>query len=1015
MARRSLRNTFLGAFVGIAVPFLSGSLVAQETGIVRGQVTDAATSQPVADVQIQVIGTSLTVTTKSNGQYLFTAVPVGRHTLTARLIGFATAQQEADVASGQAVEVNFSIKAVAVSLDAVVVTGVGAPAERRVLGNTIETVSGSNVNAAPGAGSVDVALEGKVTGAVIKQSTGQPGGNVSVRLRGTSTILGGAEPLWVVDGVIVDNSSDAQISLSANASRGNTAISNRLADISPEDIDHIEVLKGAAAAALYGSRANSGVIQIFTKRGRQGPARVTWRTEVSASQTPKRYALNMAPQAGYTDVLYAGADSIGAPVQRYDVQDSIFRTGLGTTNALSISGGGSGTTYYLSGSYAGSQGIIRPTDNRKTSIHAHVAQQLGAQLNVALTGTFVQNHTNYVPEGEQTQGVLTNVIFTPTSFDPYYNANLGRYPYYPVIGGNPLDVIHNWQAPQDVSRILGSAQATYQPTPHFTIRYLLGIDDYREESKYLQPPFSISASFTGSIQNPVRFSRQVNSELTATHTASLSQLIGLTSTIGFRYTQDHIDDISASATNLPPDQTTVGGATQFASQGITEFRTAGGYIEERAAFANRLYLTGGVNLEGGSAFGPNERWQYYPRLSASWVLSDEPFFATSGLARTVSQLRLRAAYGETGGQPPSAYSQFANYVNVSSGGQPGLVSSTLKGNDQLKPERQRAIEGGVDLGLFQDRASVEFTYYHQRTSDLVLQVPLPPSSGFSSQFQNVGVLVNKGWEAALSTVNVSSQRFTWRSRLQLAGNHNRVEKLVTSADTLVFGYLNAVIPGQPIGVFFGGTYARDANGNIAYAPVVVTQFGKTDTLMLPVRGRDTLPGGAIVNARRVIGNPNPKLTASLGNTFEIGRHLQLSFLLDGQFGAKVANFTRRISELFGADQVVEREINGDTIPRTFSLNPAGRSSIYEEYIENGSYVKLREVAISFRFDQPWVQKLGAETMELRLAGRNLHTWTSYRGLDPEVNLFSASTVARGVDFANTPIPRSFVASVNFTF
>jgi hypothetical protein len=185
--------------------------------------------------------------------------------------------------------------------------------------------------------------------------------------------------------------------------------------------------------------------------------------------------------------------------------------------------------------------------------------------------------------------------------------------------------------------------------------------------------------------------------------------------------------------------------------------------------------------------------------------------------------------------------------------------------------------------------------------------------------------------------------------------------------------------------------------------------------MLPVRARDTLPGGAIVNARRVLGDPNPKLTASLGNTFEVGRHVQLSFLLDGQFGVKIANFTRRITELFGVDKVVEREINGDTIPRTFSLNPAGRSLIYEEYIENGSYVKLREVAITFRFDEPWVRKFGAESMELRLAGRNLHTFTSYRGLDPEVNLFSASTVARGVDFANTPIPRSFVASVNFTF
>jgi TonB-dependent starch-binding outer membrane protein SusC len=1011
--RRPLRRAFVGGLFGVLFPL--SSLSAQDVGIIRGRITDAASGRPVSDARVQVMGSSLTAASNSDGQYLITAVSAGPHVLLVRLIGYASTQQNVTVEAGGSIEVNFALNAVAVSLEAVVATGVGAPAERRVLGNTIESVSGDAVNASPGAGAVDVALEGKVTGAVISQSSGQPGGNVSVRLRGTSTILGGAEPLWVVDGVIVDNSSDALISLSGNATRGNQALSNRLADIAPEDIDHIEVLKGAAAAALYGSRANSGVIQIFTKHGRPGRTRVTWRSSFGASQTPKRYALNMSPQAGYADVLYAGADSLGAPVQRYDIQDSIFRTGYSTTNELSFSGGSAGTSYYLSGSYSGVQGILQSTDNRKTSIHARVAQQLGSVLNVALTGNFINSHSNFVPEGEQTQGVLTNLIFTPTSFRPYFDSNLGRYPYYPVIGGNPLDVIHNWEAPQDVTRLMGSVQATYQPRSDVTFRYLLGIDDYRQEDKYLQPPFSISATFTGNIQNPVRLSQQLNSELTGTYAATLTPTIGLASTLGFRYTRDHVDDVRAGATDLPPNQTTVGGATQFASQGITEFRTIGGFVEERASFANRLFFTGGVNLEAGSAFGPDERWQYYPRLSGSWVLSDEPFFANSGIGRRVSQLRLRAAFGETGGQPPSAYSQFANYVNVANGGKPGLVASSLQGNPALKPERQREIEAGADLGLFENRASVEFTYYHQRTSDLVLPVQLPPSSGFSSQYQNVGVLVNKGWEAALSTVNLNRPGFKWSTRLQLAANRNRVEKLVTAADTMVFDYLNAVIPGQPIGVFFGGAYARDANGNIAYAPVVVTQFGKTDTLLLPVRATDTLPGGAIVNARRILGNPNPKLTMSLSNSFEVGRHVEFSFLLDGRFGNKVANFTRRITQLFGVDQSNEREINGDTIPRTFTLNPAGRSLIYEEYVEDGGFVKLREIAVTFHFDQPWVRRLGAERMDLRLAARNLHTWTNYTGLDPEVNLFSASTVSRGVDFANTPIARSFSASVNFTF
>ena len=321
----------------------------------------------------------------------------------------------------------------------------------------------------------------------------------------------------------------------------------------------------------------------------------------------------------------------------------------------------------------------------------------------------------------------------------------------------------------------------------------------------------------------------------------------------------------------------------------------------------------------------------------------------------------------------------------------------------------------MDLGLFQDRALAELTYYHRRTSDLVLSVPLPPSTGQSSELQNVGVLSDHGWEAALTTVNVDKPGFTWRSRLSLAHDRNRVDKLVTPTDTLVFDYLNAVIQGQPIGVFFGGYYARNPDGSIAYAPVNVTMQGKPYTLMLPVRALDTLPTGAIVPARKVIGDPNPSLIASLSNSFQLGRRLELSVLLDGRFGNKVANFTRRITELFGVDKDVEREITGDTIPRTFSLNPAGRSLIYEEYIENGAFVKLREIALAIHFDEAFARHFGAQTMDVRLAARNLHTWTSYRGLDPEVNLFAASTVSRGVDFADTPIPRSFTASVNFTF
>ena len=243
-------------------------------------------------------------------------------------------------------------------------------------------------------------------------------------------------------------------------------------------------------------------------------------------------------------------------------------------------------------------------------------------------------------------------------------------------------------------------------------------------------------------------------------------------------------------------------------------------------------------------------------------------------------------------------------------------------------------------------------------------------------------------------MNLTGSDLTWRSRLQFASNENEVTRLVTNADTLVFGYLNAVIEGQPVGVFYGDTYERTASGELA-----------TDEEGRPLRA----------GQRKVIGDPNPDFTLSLSNDFVIRDAITLGVLFDGRFGNDVANFTRRITEFFGVDENVDREITGEVAPRFYAVNPNGRISIFEEYIEDGSFVKLREISLGLRIPSVWANRLGAESARIRLAGRDLYTWTDYSGLDPEVNLFSANTVARGVDFATTPLPRKFVVALDFTF
>jgi len=997
-------------FLSVAFLVCPALVAAQATGTIRGRVTEAATGAPLPSAQIRIDGTTLGAQTGPDGTYTITGVPTGAQFVSTRRVGYAPERAAVTASAGETVNRDFALRAAAVTLNEVVVTGVAAPTTKRQLGNTIETVSGEQVAEAPGVTSIDQALQGRVTGAVISENSGQPGGGVSIRLRGTNSILGGAEPLYVIDGVVVDNSSEALVSLSGNAPRGNQALSNRMADFDPGDVERIEVLKGAAAAALYGARANNGVIQIFTKNGQSGKPKLSASSDFTWGKTPKRYELNMSPNAGFTDVLYGGASAIGVPIQRYDIQDQIFRTALSNNTRLSISGGTGGTSYYMAGGREREQGILRTTDYTRTNVRANLSQRLSDQLEVGLRGTYINSLADYIPEGEQTQGVLTSVVFTPTSVNPAFDPTLGRYPYNPLLGGNPLDVLANWSAPEKVTRMLGGLEAKWRPLGAVTVSYAAGLDDYRREASYYQPRFSTGASFLGSIQNPIHLSRLFNNGVTASHAWAANPTLSLNTSVGFRYTSNKSETVRAAGSDLGPGQDLVGGATQTASQTKSELRTLGWYIEERASLADKLFITGGINWDASSAFGADQRVQIFPRLGFSYVLDRESWWQDR-MGNFLSSFRLRAAYGQTGGQPPGLYTRFENYPYTTFSGKPGVVSSSTQANPELKPERQREYEGGFDVGFFRDRAQIEFSVYDKKTTDLVLSIPLPPSSGFEQQFQNIGSLTNEGVELALNTVNVTKPAFGWRSRFTYSANRNKIDKLVTVTDTLVFDYLNTVIIGQPIGVFYGGTYARTPDGQIAYRNVTVSG----QSLLLPYRQQDTLASGAIVAARRVIGDPNPDFVATFGNEFDIGQRLQVSVLLDGRFGVDVANFSRRIQELFGAAKINEREISGDTVARTYSLNPTGRSLIYEEYIEDGSYIKLREIAVKFTLPASFVSRIGAEAASVRFAGRNLVTWTDYTGLDPETNTFSASTVSRGVDFATSPLPRQFSIGLSFNY
>ncbi|HYJ78525.1 MAG TPA: TonB-dependent receptor plug domain-containing protein, partial [Longimicrobiaceae bacterium] len=352
--RPSRMRRLAGAALLLLASLLAKPAAAQDAYTLRGTVLDPSTQRPLANVTVTLRGTQARSLTNAAGEYSLAArVRPGTYTLAFSLLGRGEATRPVTLGAERTVSVGaVSLAETALQLEGLVATATGVTTERREVGNTVATVSGEAVSNAPGATSIDQALQGKIAGAVISENSGQPGGGVSIRLRGTNSILGGAEPLVVIDGVLVDNNSEALVGLGANATRGSAALSNRLSDVDPADVERVEVLKGAAAAALYGSRANNGVIQIFTKRGRAGRPQVTFRSELSASSTGERLPLNMVPVAGKADSAASGnVIRIGTPVERFDYQDQLFRTGMGTSSQLSVSGGSEGSSYYLSGNW----------------------------------------------------------------------------------------------------------------------------------------------------------------------------------------------------------------------------------------------------------------------------------------------------------------------------------------------------------------------------------------------------------------------------------------------------------------------------------------------------------------------------------------------------------------------------------------------------------------------------------------------------------------------------------------
>jgi TonB-linked SusC/RagA family outer membrane protein len=980
-----------GMVLSILVCFGFHPMLAQSDFIFTGKVTEAASGEPIigATVRLNISNANFGTATDLNGNYQFTAnIAPGSYQLVASYVGFKEQVMTVDVGSANEVSTDFALGTDILQLDEIVVTGASVATSRKQLGNAISTLNNDDIENS-GAIAVDQALSGKISGALVQQNSGDPAGGISIRLRGASTISGSSDPLYIIDGVLVNNSSNQLVDLGGTSQ-------NRLSDINPNDIERIEVIKGAAAAAIYGSRASNGVVQIFTKRGQEGKPSISFSTNFKINELRKEIDYNEVPLAWENPLDNSNLNTV--PATRYNLQDEIFEANTGVETFVSVRGGSAKTKYFVSGSYLNNGGIVKNTNFERFGGRLNLDQQVADWLTFSYGLNYTQSSSQDIPNGgiNAAYGAITGFLFSENSINPAPDAS-GIYPVTSLLvpRTNPAEAVARFDFGQKTNRVISNLGINIFPFKNFVINYRFGLDYYNQSAQGFVPVGNTSPNNTGFATRSDANVFQYNSDLNLSYTKDLSSTIKSTSVLGGTWQFESFERIGLTSDRLAPTvQTATGGTIIGQTDARSKVSYWGAFFQQTFGFNEKFFLTGALRLDGASVFGVDERSQLYAKASGSYVLSAEDFWKNT-FGSTISNFKLRASWGQAGNLTAiGAFDRFLNFNPIAFNGASGVVPSTLLGNENLAPERQDEFEIGFDAGLFNDRVGLEFTYYKQTVEDLLLQREIASSTGYTTRFENVGALENEGIELLLRLNPVNTTDFNWDVTATYSANDNTVTRVVGERITLPGSFSTSfVIPGESLGVFYRQFYARDANGEII-----------RDERGIPSRG--TNPDGS---SSKVLGDPNPDWFGSLINEFTY-KNFALRVQLDAVQGFDVFNWNRRLLDnvIFGGGPLVGEGLLGN-VPKELGRVQA---NIFEEFVEDGSFVKLRELALSYSF-RPKGSSI--QNIKISLIGRNLISWDDYSGWDPEINTPGQSNGVRGFDFAGVPIPRTYQLGVSVNF
>ena len=1015
-------------------------LTAYTFGQVRisGKITSPSGAS-TESVAVTVKGTKFGGLADNGGNYSFNApLNAGKYSLVFTGVGFQQTEQTLTIGSAKAYTVDVQLSDKVSKLDEVVVTGTSQGTTRRQLGSYISSVKADELNKGA-TGNVLAALQGKTAGAQISQNSGDPAGGISVRLRGISSISSSSEPLYIIDGVIVNNSTN-RVTNTQSGYDGGSFVGNvgqsRMVDINPNDIERVEVLNGAAAAAIYGSRANAGVVQIFTKKGKSGAPTISFSTNYTASSLRKKLDVNRATVkfGGPTDGAGAQTQDILTPtltnttsVTRYDYQDYIFRNANGTDNNLSISGGTDKTKYYLSGSYFYNQGIVPNTDFQRFSFRSNIEQVLNKWASMNLGLNYVNSSSNEKPDGNSFYSPMNSVTIIGNFHNIWQRDALGNIQAVGERGrANPVSVIEDIKQKQTTNRVIANMGLKLKPVKHLSIDYTMGIDNYTQNGTTYIPPFAynVSTAFWGGgatldpTQNGYSSTANnnffaINHDLTATYNVDITSKINSVTQVGYSQQYEKNNYSMLQGRGLAPFVQTVNGASTILP-GVddrSEISVSGSYLQQNFKYRNQLFVTGAVRVDGSSVFGQDQRNQTYYKASGSYIISGTDFWSKMGVSKWWDLFKVRLAYGESGNLTGiGAYSRFNTYSSSSYLGRTALNSSSTLANENVKPERQAETEFGADLSFFNNRLGLTVNVYNKKVTDLLINRFIAPTSGFSSLLDNFGSLENKGYEVVLTGSPVAKKDFKWD--VTAIYNHNR-NKAVSIGQALTLLSTNAgapvaIIEGQPIGVFYGTFFATDASGNLVKtaAGIPTQEAGVQNSTLSYTPGRSSagLPTGGTL--RKIIGDPNPSFTGSLVNEVSY-KKWSLRIQIDAVRGGNVFNADFRTRQGVGNGKVAEQEDLG-LLPRGYI---AGIYAIEQWRVSDGSFTKLRELSLSYNFGKI----KGFSDLSVSFSGRNLISWDNYNGYDPEVNAGGQSTILRGIDFGSTPIPKTFSFGIQAKF